>query len=100
MAGITYTVNVLIASEVGSERGDVLYLPLVGPWLYINEVCDNDSSGCSFLVLHSLTHTTGVILLAYGLLARRQILARNDAAWMLTPARVGEGYGFAALAKF
>jgi hypothetical protein len=99
MAGITYGINLFIAGfENGDNSSDWLYVPVVGGWVYASDVCDGDS--CSFLVLHNLTHSAGVVLLIYGLAARRKVLVRNDVGFSITPAKVGSGSGVVVRGTF
>jgi hypothetical protein len=104
MFGVTYLVNLLVASAEDSgndDRTTWLYVPGVGTWAYYEENCNERSNeGCEFLVLHSLTHTAGAVLLVYGLVARKKLLVRNDVGFSVAPSFTSSGYGFAARARF
>jgi hypothetical protein len=105
MAGTTYIVNLLVA-DIEERDGDSddratwLYVPGVGTWAYVDDACDNEQDGCSFIVMHSATHTVGLALLIYGIAAPRSILVRDTAGVRVTP-YVGRGSsGIAASASF
>jgi hypothetical protein len=105
MAGSTYFVNVLIAGleeRSGDDRATYLYIPGIGTWAYVNDACDDDNQddGCQFVVLHSLTHSIGLVMVIYGIAAPKKVLARDSAGLRVTPL-VGQNLsGIAATATF
>jgi hypothetical protein len=99
MFGTTYFVNVLVASETSSDKADWLYVPVVGTWSLLED-CNNSDDECTFLTMHSLTHTMGAALLVYGLAARKQRLVRDDVSLMVHPGGVGSGSGLVLRGTF
>jgi hypothetical protein len=104
MFGITYGLQVLVAASVDSEdEAERLFVPVIGSWVFMGEVCNrssNDDDGCSFLALHGLTQTAGAALLVYGIAAKKKRYVRDETGFQLAPARVGSGYGFRASGRF
>ena len=99
MFGITYFVNVIAAGETNGDEADWLYIPVIGPWVWV-EKCDQANDECTFLTLHALTHTMGAALLIYGLAAPKKRLVRDDVGLAVHPARVGSGTGLVLSGKF
>jgi hypothetical protein len=101
MAGITYAVNILIAGLAeGRQDYEWLYVPVIGGWVWMADQCNTNEGGCSFLVLHNVTHTAGVVLLVYGLAAKRTLLVRNDLGLTIAPTRIGSAPGLAVRGEF
>jgi hypothetical protein len=101
MAGITYGINLFIASLAeGRQDYEWWYVPVVGGWVWMANQCDNTEGGCTYLVLHNATHTVGVVLLVYGLAAKRTLLVRDDLGFTIAPARVGSAPGIVVRGEF
>jgi hypothetical protein len=64
------------------------------------DVCNAGEAACSFLVLHSVTHSVGVVLLVYGLAAKRKLLVRDDVGWAIAPTHIGSAPGLAVRGEF
>jgi hypothetical protein len=104
MAGTTYGINLLIASFAEESNEDatkvtLLYVPGVGTWGYVDEACSGTNDGCEYVILHSATHTIGVALVIYGLVAQKKELVRNDLAVTVLPF-VGRNNGLGLVGKF
>jgi hypothetical protein len=105
MAGTTYVVNLMVA-DIDDNDGDHddrstwLYVPGVGTWAYVDDACDNERDGCSFVIMHSLTHSIGLAMIIYGIAAPKQVLARDTAALRITPYLARSTSGIAATGVF
>ncbi len=101
LAGTTYLINILAAGIIedagdADTRTTLLYVPGVGSWGYVGGGCDGSSgSGCEFLVLHSLAHSAGVVLVIYGIAAPKKLWVREDVGLTVLPlvARGMQGLG-------
>jgi hypothetical protein len=101
MFGITYGLQVLVASAVDFEDdSEWLLVPVVGSWVFMNRTCEDSDDGCSFLVLHGITQAAGAALLVYGLAARHKRYVRDEVGVKVSPVRMGSGYGFSAVGRF
>jgi hypothetical protein len=106
MAGSTYVINLLVglvATAVDDERGSLVLIPGLGTWVYVGDECGGGSSedaGCSFLVLHSLVHTAGVVLIIVGLAARKKRLVRSYAGLEVLPLVSDSARGMAIRGHF
>lgn len=103
MAGTTYFVNLLVADveeRDGDDRSTWLYVPGVGTWAYVDDACDDERDGCSFVIMHSLTHSIGLAMIIYGIAAPKQLLVRDTAALRITPYLARSTSGIAATGSF
>jgi hypothetical protein len=114
--GVPYMLGLLAASaDDFPNQSGWLAVPVVGPWVTLvsrEDTCDvptydgdDYSYDCTdgvqtLLVLDALMQTTGAVLFVWGVSSTKKVLVRDDAAWSLTPARVGSGYGFVTRAQF
>ncbi len=114
--GVPYVLGLLAASaDDFPNQSGWLAVPVVGPWVTLvsrEDTCDGASYDdgdygydCTdgvqtLLVLDALMQTTGAALFIWGVSSTKKVLVRDDAAWSLTPARVGSGYGFVTRAQF
>jgi hypothetical protein len=101
MFSVTYGINLLVASvNTGNDEEDSwLYVPGVGTWALVEQECDDTEDGCTFLIMHSVTHTLGLGLLIYGLAAQKQVWVR-DASIRVVPLTYARGGGLSVLGEF
>lgn len=91
LGGTTYGVNLLVASAVSaySEESDwrlvMMYAPGLGTWGFVPDVCSEERGACSWLIIHSAAHTTGVLLFVYGLAERKQRYVLQTSSLTLAP---------------
>lgn len=112
--GIPYALGLSIAAGADFDnQSGYLAIPVAGPWITMaaRDECDDDpndydidcagdSTLRTFLVLDGLMQATGAALFIWGVTSKTHRYVRNDVGLRLSPARVGKGYGFAAVGWF
>jgi hypothetical protein len=117
--GVPYVIGLSIASSADFENSSGwLAVPALGPWLmmafrddqcdeynnqYGSEVgdCLSDSVIRVYLTLDGLAQAAGAIMLTVGLADKKSRLVANESSrFVITPTRVGSGYGLGALGRF
>jgi hypothetical protein len=97
--GVMYLCTALggaIAHDVGSRSGDLLFIPIAGPFAVLST---GTATGDFFMVLDGLVQAAGVGMLIGGIAAPKTVLVRNDLALTIqpTPMTFGQnsaGFGF------
>lgn len=77
IGGTTYGLNLLIVRREAARthpdwRHTMMYFPGLGTWGFVPDVCTTEEGVCPVVVLHSAAHTAGLVLLVYGLTARKK----------------------------
>jgi hypothetical protein len=113
--GVPYTIGVVQASQSSYPSDQHLYVPIVGPWLDLNErtpcsvannACNGETTSKVLLVADGVFQAIGTIEVVWAFLRpeHRSITTvsstRYTPAITLAPTRVASGYGLTALARF
>jgi hypothetical protein len=107
--GVMYLFSVLAGSIINdaadasygnkSDRGDFLFIPVVGPFLQMTKT--SSSSGNTMLVIDGVAQAAGATMLIVGITSPRTVLVRNDLAEVrVTPMTVGTGNGVGLVGTF
>ncbi len=117
--GVPYAIGLSIASSADFDNSSGwLAVPALGPWLMMafrDDQCDqydnqyaSDVSDCFsdaalrvYLTLDGLAQAAGAIMLTVGIADRKsRLVADESSRFVITPTRVGSGYGLGALGRF
>jgi hypothetical protein len=104
---IPYFISLLVAASSHNSTDEVLYAPVIGPFLRIGD----NSAGTNvadivadvFLAMDGAAQAGGVTMLILGTTTTKTVLVRNDVASMpvIVPMRFGnDGYGVGVAARF
>jgi hypothetical protein len=113
--GLTYGASVVTAASTDDERGNHhLYVPLVGPWLALNDrgdcditrtSCDHETTAKVLLIADGVFQAAGVIAMLDGIFqptTRRVVrhTAKLDTKVHVTPSAVHGDPGFSVFGRF
>ena len=111
----SYGASVIVAASSDDERGNRrLYVPVVGPWLALNDrgscditksSCDHETTAKVLLVADGIFQAAGLIAMVDGILqptTRRVVTrsAKRDTKIHMTPTATNGNPGLAVLGKF
>jgi hypothetical protein len=106
--------GIIVLAGGGGGYGVPLLIPAIGPFISMGTIAGAAGSGGSVggavlavLAVDGLVQSAGAALLIYGVVAKKDVLVRNDrvgnttVTWMPTPMAVGQrGQGFGIVGTF
>ena len=98
--GVMYLLSVLVGAAIsdtnrsfgGKENGDLLYVPVAGPFLQMTKT--ESSSGNVTLAIDGIAQAAGATMLIVGITSPKTVLVRNDLGEVrVMPMRMGDKGG-------
>lgn len=116
--GVPYVIGLSIASSADFDNASGwLAVPALGPWLMLafrDDKCDENTNQYSdvgdclsdsviriYLTIDGLAQTAGAILFTVGMVDKKpRLVADSTSRFVITPTRIGRGYGLGVQGTF